>query len=344
MTPLTAEAELLLRDGSALHVRPITPDDRDRMRTFLGLLSESSRRLRFFSGGANLDWAAGDAIEASFPGSYGIVATREDDRIVAHAMYAMASGDRAEVAFAVADEMQGMGIATKLLAQLAEAAEACGICWFEAEVLPENHRMLDVFRDSGFAVRTHWAPGVIHVEFPTTRTSCAPPSTNGTAGDPVIDAPIGRRDGGTESRRTAIETEVHGQGRTLRTALRSWGLFAFFALLIASVNLLVVGSKLDGKSSSAATANQAPAGRVTFNVHNSGTVPHEFVVLHTAKQAGSLLNGARADEAGNVGEIGDLAHGAAKSVAVNLKAGHHALVCNLPSHYSAGQHTDFTVK
>jgi uncharacterized cupredoxin-like copper-binding protein len=92
------------------------------------------------------------------------------------------------------------------------------------------------------------------------------------------------------------------------------------------------------------TATQAPAGRVTFNVRNTGTIPHEMVVLRTDKPAGSLLNGARADEAGNVGETGDLAPGASKAVSVKLKAGHYALVCNLPGHYSAGQHIDFTVK
>ena len=92
------------------------------------------------------------------------------------------------------------------------------------------------------------------------------------------------------------------------------------------------------------SAIQAPAGRVSFNVRNTGTIPHEFVVLQTDKPAGSLLNGARADETGNVGESGDLAPGAAKTLSVKLKAGHYALVCNLPGHYSAGQHIDFTVK
>jgi uncharacterized cupredoxin-like copper-binding protein len=92
------------------------------------------------------------------------------------------------------------------------------------------------------------------------------------------------------------------------------------------------------------TATQAPAGRVTFNVKNAGSIPHEMVVLRTDKPAGSLLNGARADETGNVGETGDLAPGASKTVSVKLKAGHYALVCNLPGHYSAGQHIDFTVK
>jgi uncharacterized cupredoxin-like copper-binding protein len=92
------------------------------------------------------------------------------------------------------------------------------------------------------------------------------------------------------------------------------------------------------------TATQARAGRVTFNVRNTGTIAHEMVVLRTDKPAGSLLNGARADEAGNVGETGDLAPGASNTFSVKLKAGHYALVCNLPGHYSAGQHIDFTVK
>ena len=81
MTLAAAEAEVILRDGSTVHVRPVAPEDRDRMRAFLGSLSESSRRLRYFSGGANLDWAAAAAIEVGFPGSYSIVATRGDGKV-----------------------------------------------------------------------------------------------------------------------------------------------------------------------------------------------------------------------------------------------------------------------
>ena len=88
----------------------------------------------------------------------------------------------------------------------------------------------------------------------------------------------------------------------------------------------------------------AAAGRVTFAVKNGGSVPHELVVLRTTKPAGSLLQGARADESGNVGETGDLAPGAAKTITLKLKAGHYALICNLPGHYRAGQHVDFTVR
>jgi uncharacterized cupredoxin-like copper-binding protein len=86
------------------------------------------------------------------------------------------------------------------------------------------------------------------------------------------------------------------------------------------------------------------AGHVTFRVHNAGAVKHEFVVVRTNKPAGRLLKGSEANEAGNVGEIGDLKPGATKSLRLDLKAGHYALLCNLPGHYQAGQHADFVVK
>ena len=86
------------------------------------------------------------------------------------------------------------------------------------------------------------------------------------------------------------------------------------------------------------------AGKVTFRVHNAGAVPHEFVVIRTNKAAADLMKGSEADEAGNVGEIGGLKPGVTKTLRLDLKAGHYALICNLPGHYAAGQHADFVVK
>ncbi len=87
----------------------------------------------------------------------------------------------------------------------------------------------------------------------------------------------------------------------------------------------------------------APAGTVTFAVRNAGQVKHEFVVIKTAKPAGDLLKGSEADEAGNVGEIGNIPPGQSKTLALKLAAGHYALICNLPGHYKAGQYANFNV-
>ena len=93
----------------------------------------------------------------------------------------------------------------------------------------------------------------------------------------------------------------------------------------------------------APTPAKAAAGKISFSVANAGKIEHEFVVLRTNKSAGDLLKGKEADEAGNVGEIGSVLPGQTKKLTLNLKAGHYALICNLPGHYTAGQHADFTV-
>jgi uncharacterized cupredoxin-like copper-binding protein len=94
------------------------------------------------------------------------------------------------------------------------------------------------------------------------------------------------------------------------------------------------------------------AGPVTFMVTNQGTIPHEFVVLRTKTQAADIPvesfegESGRIDEdtAGeNVGETGDMAAGATKTVMVDLKPGHYVFFCNLPAHYSSGMHVDVTV-
>jgi uncharacterized cupredoxin-like copper-binding protein len=86
------------------------------------------------------------------------------------------------------------------------------------------------------------------------------------------------------------------------------------------------------------------AGTVTFQVTNNGQRVHEFVVVKTPKPAGSLLKGSEADETGKVGEVADLPPGASKPLKLRLTPGHYALLCNLPGHYVAGQHTDLTVR
>ena len=63
--------------------------------------------------------------------------------------------------------LQGLGLGTLLLAHLAEVAQDNGISVFTAEVMPENHRMIEVFRESGFPVEMSSRPGTIHVELPT---------------------------------------------------------------------------------------------------------------------------------------------------------------------------------
>jgi acyl-CoA synthetase (NDP forming)/GNAT superfamily N-acetyltransferase len=164
----TAEVHIALRDGSTARVRPVLPADAPALRAFLGGLSDSSRRLRYFTLGVDLDDAAQRAAAGDRPSGYGLIATTgAEERVVAHAVFELERPGRAEVAFAVADEMQGRGLATVLIAHLAQAASARGIGTFTAIVLPENRRMISVFRESGFAVHVRASRDGIEIEFPT---------------------------------------------------------------------------------------------------------------------------------------------------------------------------------
>ncbi len=160
------ETEIVLRDGSTVHVRPATTDDVPRLRAFLAALSDESRWFRFFSAGVNLDAAARRAADSDE--GLSLLALRGDEGIVVgHGTYIRSSLGQAEVAFAVADEWHGHGIATVLIAHLAHAASAAGIDTFTATVLSENRRMVRVFHDSGFPVVSRREQGEIALEFPT---------------------------------------------------------------------------------------------------------------------------------------------------------------------------------
>ncbi|MDN5793919.1 MAG: GNAT family N-acetyltransferase, partial [Brevibacterium aurantiacum] len=71
----------------------------------------------------------------------------------------------AEVAFNISDDHQGRGLGSVLLEHLAAAARERRIDRFVAEVLPQNRKMLGVFKDAGYEVAHHFEDGVVEMEF-----------------------------------------------------------------------------------------------------------------------------------------------------------------------------------
>jgi len=171
--PREREADVVLRDGSTVHVRPVRRDEEAAIRAFLTTVSEESIAFRFF-GAPNLDWVVAWSVDVDYADRYALVAeTGSPHEIIAHAAYIRESDHRAEVAFLVSDAWQGRGISTILLAHLAAVAEAHGISTFTAQVLPMNHRMIEVFRESGFPVEMRSMPDAIELEFPTSLSADA---------------------------------------------------------------------------------------------------------------------------------------------------------------------------
>lgn len=95
---------------------------------------------------------------------------------------------------------------------------------------------------------------------------------------------------------------------------------------------------------------QANSGTIRFRIDNTGSVPHELVLLKTdlAEDALPLTpDGALVDEpnAGQVlGGVDEFPAGENRTAEFEVEAGNYVLICNIPSHYKAGMTATFTVK
>ncbi len=164
----------ILRDGASIRIRPARAADEPALAAFLEGLALETRRLRFASLGTDVAARAHRWAVPERPDDVSLVAESGiAGRIIGNGSYDRVGADSAEVAFVVAEEYQGRGVATLLLEGLAQLAHEAGITTFCAEVLPENARMVEVFRASGFPLRVSAEPGAILVEFPTALTGPA---------------------------------------------------------------------------------------------------------------------------------------------------------------------------
>jgi len=153
--PAELEHRLTLRDGTALEVRPMRPEDPVREQQFFNGLSEQSRYLRFqhhlpalsarmLERFTQLDYDRELALVAIEPGG---------DQFIAVGRYVpMPDGMNAEFALAVADAWQGRGLGAALLAELADRAREAGYDALVGMVLNANHGMVDLALHLGFEV------------------------------------------------------------------------------------------------------------------------------------------------------------------------------------------------
>ena len=93
-----------------------------------------------------------------------------------------------------------------------------------------------------------------------------------------------------------------------------------------------------------------PAGDVTFNVTNDGTIVHEFVVFKTDDAEDALPMESDDPEVNeddpslsSMGEVEDVDPGSSKSFSATLEPGEYVGICNVEGHYESGMHIHFTV-
>ena len=174
--------DVLLRDGTSLHLRAIRPDDKERLADHFRRLGPESVRHRFFGGKKGLTAHELERFtEPDFDRHVGLVATQQGPAgetivVVGRSFRLEPAADgvsRAEFALAVADDWHGRGAGTVMLEHLSRLAAAAGIERFEADVLQDNVGMLRMLAHLGFEVSERTREGVVRALFPVRLTENA---------------------------------------------------------------------------------------------------------------------------------------------------------------------------
>jgi acetate---CoA ligase (ADP-forming) len=160
--------DVILRTGGTLRLRAPVVADADGVIGFFSRLSERSVYRRFHGFPSIRRETVEPFLDPDWHDRGSLIGTMSADgrgeQVVALANYVrLRDPTRAEVAFAVADSLQGQGVGTRLLEQLAASAAAEGISTFVADVMPDNEPMLRVFGDAGFAVTRRLEGGTTEV-------------------------------------------------------------------------------------------------------------------------------------------------------------------------------------
>ena len=162
--PISIHAPIELRDGTDVHLHAMHGDDAAALLRFHHRLSPETTVLRFFSVHPELSSHELEYFtNVDHQDREAIVATVDEEIVGVARFDRLDPGTDAEAAFVVADVWQGEGLGSALFGRLAARARAVGVERFTAEVLPHNHRMLNLFHSSGLPVTARFQDGVVHV-------------------------------------------------------------------------------------------------------------------------------------------------------------------------------------
>jgi len=162
--PVAEGTPAVLRDGSQVQIRPVRGSDAPLLADGFARLSARSRQQRFLSPKHSLSEAElrfltevdhhdHEAIGALSPA---------DGRGVGIARYVRDADDpeAAEIAVTIADDWQGRGLGTELLARLSDRARQEGIRRFTATVAYGNAAMAALLQNMGAELAGH-GPGTV---------------------------------------------------------------------------------------------------------------------------------------------------------------------------------------
>lgn len=141
---------------NGLTVRPLRDGDTETVAALFGRLSERSRERRFCGAKPRLSELELRNLARVDRDSHVLVGYLDGDTAPIGIARLVRQGEAAEIAFAVADEVQGRGVGSTLANELAADARAAGITQLTATICGDNPGMVALLRRLGSSLEARW--------------------------------------------------------------------------------------------------------------------------------------------------------------------------------------------
>jgi acetyltransferase len=172
--PIQYAREWRLKDGTAVTIRPIRPEDEPLMVQFHTTLSERSVYLRYFCSLSLSTRVEHERLVRICFGSYdrgfALVADRKDPETGQHEVlgvgrFSAINRAEAEAAVLVSDRWHGLGLGTELLASVARVAREEKFQRLSGEILRDNLATQAIFKKVGFRLSAMDDPSSVSAVF-----------------------------------------------------------------------------------------------------------------------------------------------------------------------------------
>jgi acetyltransferase len=153
--PKEWERHLTLRDGAAIFVRPIRPEDEPLYGPFFAGVTPQDLRLRFFAPVKDFSHAfIARFTQIDYARAMAFIAIEEatGQMLGVVRLHADPNYETGEYAILLRSDLKGRGLGWLLMQQITEYARAEGLKTIEGQVLSENTTMLAMCRELGFAI------------------------------------------------------------------------------------------------------------------------------------------------------------------------------------------------
>ena len=153
--PKGQERRTQLKNGSAVQLRPVRPEDEEMYKVFFNHVSPEDIRLRFFGPVKEFTHAfIARLIQIDYARSFAIVAIEEQTGLMLGAVRLMldVNHEHGEYAILLRSDLKGQGLGWKMMKYMIEFAVQEGIKTVEGQVLSDNGPMLSMCEALGFKI------------------------------------------------------------------------------------------------------------------------------------------------------------------------------------------------